>query len=151
LHAKKVNDLVCRCRKSSLISNRGRRPDKKPNNPAFELRWCETMILSRTVMFLKTVVSWNVRTTPRRATSFGDRLDIGLPSNTTSPLVVLRNDEINLNNVDFPAPFGPITESTSCSLTSKLTSETAVRPPNFFVRFLTCRIISPHPVNFLLC
>ena len=52
----------------------------------------------------------------------------------------LRNDEISLNSVDLPAPFGPMTERICCSSTPKLTLLTAVRPPNFLVIPLTSRI-----------
>ncbi len=48
-------------------------PRKKPSRLAFERRWCAMMTLSRTLMFLKIVVSWKVRTTPLRAAMCGAR------------------------------------------------------------------------------
>jgi hypothetical protein len=66
-------------------------------------------------MPLKIVVSWNVLTTPFRATMCGASPDMRSDRNRTSPLVGLRNDAISLNRVDLPAPFGPITERISPS------------------------------------
>src|SRR5205807_6942836 len=85
-------------------------------------------------MSLKICVSWEVRTTPFRATRWGASPVILSPSNRTSPPVGLRNPVISLNRVLFPAPFGPIMLRISPRLTPKLTRSTAVRPPNRFVR-----------------
>src|SRR5205807_9785702 len=90
-------------------------------------------------MSLKICVSWEVRTTPFRATRWGASPVIFSPSNRTSPPVGLRNPVISLNRVLFPAPFGPIMLRISPRLTLKLTWSTAVRPPN---RFVSARVSS---------
>src|SRR5215469_6705723 len=41
---------------------------------------------------------------------------------------------MTLNSVDLPAPLGPISPTISPALTSRLTSETATRPPKRLVR-----------------
>ena len=92
------------------------------------------MTLSRTVMLLKIVVSWNVRTTPLRATMCGARSEMRSPLKRTSPDVGRRKDEISLNSVDLPAPFGPMTDRISFSRHRKETSLTATRPPKRLVR-----------------
>ena len=92
------------------------------------------MTLSRTLMFLKIVVSWNVRTTPLRAAMCGARSEMRSPLNRTSPDVGRRNDEISLNSVDLPAPLGPITDRISLSRTEKETLLTATSPPKRLVR-----------------
>ena len=74
------------------------------------------MTLSRTLMPLKMVVSWKVRTTPLRATMCGARPEICSPFNVTLPVVGLTNEAISLNRVDLPAPFGPITDRISRSV-----------------------------------
>ena len=71
------------------------------------------MTLSRTLMPLKMVVSWNVRTTPLRATICGASPEMRSPRNRTSPELGRRNEAISLNSVDLPAPFGPMTERIS--------------------------------------
>ena len=90
-------------------------------------------------MPLKIVVSWNVRTTPLRATICGARPEIRSPRNSTSPEVGLRKDEISLNSVDLPAPLGPITERISRSRTAKETLLTATSPPKRLVTALIWR------------
>ena len=91
------------------------------------------MTLSRTVMPLKIVVSWNVRTTPLRAAMWGASPEIRSPRSSTSPALGRRNDEISLNRVDLPAPFGPMTETISPSRTAKEMLSTATRPPKRLV------------------
>src|SRR6266540_3896576 len=53
-----------------------------------------------------------------------------------------------LKIVVFPAPFGPMRPTSSCPSIDRLKSETAVRPPNRIVTFLTSRsgmATTPHP------
>src|SRR5688572_8822550 len=95
------------------------------------------MTLSRTVMLLKMVVSWKVRTTPLRAAMWGARFEMLSPLKRTSPDVGLRKDEISLNSVDLPAPLGPMMERISLSRTENETSLTATRPPKRIVRLDT--------------
>src|SRR5690242_5003009 len=56
------------------------------------------------------------------------------------PLVGRRNPETRLNSVVLPAPFGPMTASSSPSRTSSPTSATIVAPPMSSPRFLVARI-----------
>src|SRR5918993_4402495 len=105
--------------------------------PACRRRWWATTTFSSAVISLKTVVSWNVRTTPLRATACGLRPLISSPLKSTRPAVGWRNEAISLNSVLLPAPFGPMTERISPSSTSKLTSLTAISPPKRLVRSWT--------------
>ena len=59
------------------------------------------------------------------------------PSNEIEPVVDFRVPAIKLNIVLFPEPFGPISPTNSPLSTEKLTSLTAVNPPNFFVSLST--------------
>ena len=51
------------------------------------------------------------------------------PKNTTLPLSGSSKPDITLRSVDFPAPFGPITESKDFSSTFKLISSRALALP----------------------
>ena len=98
------------------------------------------MTLSRTVMPLKIVVSWKVRTTPLARHDVRGKAGNALaPEAHLARAVGRRNEEISLNSVDLPAPFGPITERISRSRTENDTSLTATSPPKRFVRPATCR------------
>jgi len=65
-------------------------------------------------MFCSTVsrdsalVSWNVRTTPSRATWCGDSLPSDFPLNAHVPVSGWSNPVSRLNSVVLPAPLGPI-------------------------------------------
>ncbi len=51
--------------------------------------------------------------------------------------------------VDLPAPFAPKKPKISPLFTSKVTSDTAVKSPNFFVRFLTETAILSIYITFI--
>src|SRR5581483_4921853 len=62
--------------------------------------------------------------------------------------------EIRLSSVDLPAPFGPITPSSSPEVTSRLTSETATTPPKRLPtprreRSGTCSVATASALMFL--
>src|SRR2546430_11275493 len=59
------------------------------------------------------------------------------------PEVGSRTPVIRLNVVLFPAPLGPIKAKIVPQSTSKLTSSTAAKPPNFLVKPSTLRIGFP--------
>src|SRR6266851_3953773 len=101
-------------------------------------RACSPIItFSRTVRRGKRLVFWNVRVTPSRAIRCGGRPVSGRPRNLTRPPLGGRKPVIRLKQVVFPAPLGPIKPAIVPSSTEKLTSLTAVRPPNRTVRAST--------------
>jgi len=65
-------------------------------------------MFSMTVMRLSAFVSWKVRTLPARATLAGETPFMEVPLKSHSPLWGLSKPVNRLKNVDFPAPFGPI-------------------------------------------
>src|SRR4029077_17639476 len=67
------------------------------------------------------------------------------PSNQTAPPSGRMSPVIRLNNVDLPAPFGPMMPSASPGATSRLTPSTAFSEPNDRVRLSSLRITPPSP------
>src|SRR3712207_518172 len=86
-------------------------------------------------MFCSTVsrdsalVSWNVRTTPSRATWCGASLPSGRPSKDHEPVLGWSKPVSRLNSVALPAPLGPIRPVMPLRCTSRWSTDTAVRPP----------------------
>ena len=52
---------------------------------------------------------------------------------------------MQLKNVVFPAPLGPMIETMPLRGTSKVTSFTATRPPKTFEMFVASRMFAPSP------
>src|SRR3954453_14808046 len=78
--------------------------------------------------------TWKVRASPRWARASGVRLVISCPSSKTLPEVESRSPGNQFNNVDLPAPLGPIRPRMSpCSSVTEALS-TALKLPNAFVR-----------------
>src|ERR1700728_423653 len=65
------------------------------------------------------------------------------PSNQTEPASGCNRPVIRLNNVDLPAPFGPMMPSASPRATSRLTPSTALSEPNDLVKLANLRITQP--------
>src|SRR5499427_8134489 len=65
---------------------------------------------------------------------------MSVPSNSTTPSLGGIRPVMPLKSVVLPAPLGPISAKTSPRRTSKLTSSTAVRPPNRLVTFWRLRM-----------
>src|SRR4051794_27263533 len=86
-------------------------------------------------MFCSTVrrdsalVSWNVRTTPWRATWCGAVRPMSRPSKVHDPVLGWSKPVSRLNRVVLPAPFGPIRPVIPPRWTSRWSTATAVRPP----------------------
>ena len=88
-----------------------------------------TMTLSITVMVSKLFTTWKVRPTPRTQRSAAGNLVTSSPSNQIEPWVGGSTPAIRLNNVDLPAPLGPIRPTISPRPTEIETSLLAIRPP----------------------
>src|ERR1700722_1958723 len=84
---------------------------------------------------------------PIRASRCGGWAVTSLSLNNTRPESRFHTPVIRLNNVDFPARFGPTTDRTSPARTVKSTPSTATRPPNRFVRCATVSIASDDGVS----
>ena len=91
------------------------------------------MTFSSTFMDGRSRTSWNVRETPLRAIWRAGSPVMVPPRKLISPSVAGSAPEMRFSVVDLPDPFGPISPSTSCSRTSKLTLSTATSPPNCLV------------------
>src|SRR5215831_4401890 len=83
---------------------------------------------------------WNVRAMPSQATLCGLKPVMLAPSNSTVPSLGGIRPVMPLKSVVLPAPLGPISANISPRLTSKLTSSTAVRPPNRLVTLRSLRM-----------
>src|SRR5262249_51229418 len=105
-------------------------------------RWASSAActFSNTVSFGKMLVRWNERPMPSRQMRCGATPVMSRPSTTTRPAVGCRGPVIRLDNVDLPAPFGPMTAAIWPSGTAMLTSDTARKPPNDLVRPCTSSI-----------
>src|SRR5947209_1763505 len=88
----------------------------------------------------KTFETWKVRPRPARVRRNGGSPVMSEPSSSTRPDVGRSRPEMRLNSVVLPAPFGPITASSSPSRTSSPTPETIVAPPMTSPRSLVARI-----------
>src|SRR5258706_11446413 len=92
---------------------------------------------STTVSDAKVSAIWKVRPTPRCQMSRGLRPISSLPSSWIEPASARSWPLTILKVVDLPAPFGPISASSSPAATSKLTPSTARLPPNDLPRSVT--------------
>src|SRR5665647_1596401 len=88
-----------------------------------------TWMFSRTVIELKGRATWKVRRTPAWLMCAGLLPCTSLSLKRIVPDVGLMAPAIALNSVVLPAPFGPMTDTISPSATSKLTADSAVKPP----------------------
>src|SRR5215469_7729305 len=105
------------------------------------MRQCwPTRTLSSADMKSNSLMFWNVRAMPIQATLCGLKPVMSAPSNSTTPSLGGSRPVIALKRVVLPAPLGPISAKTSPRRTSKLTSPTAVRPPNRLVTFWSLRM-----------
>src|SRR5690606_8635804 len=114
-----------RSRILSVSSSRSRRlrPLLRRMSPA-------TRTLSRTVSDRNSSSRWNVRAMPRRARLAGDSPVMSSPSRNTRPDAGFSKPVMVLNIVVLPAPFGPMSPVMRPSSMVRLTSSTAVLPPN---------------------
>src|SRR2546427_2289904 len=99
--------------------------------------------LSCTEISPKGRVSWNVRAMPRRQISCGRSPVMSSSLNRTRPAVGL-SPQITLNSVVFPAPFGPMTPSTSPRSTERSIRSRAWTPPKLL---LIPRVSSRRPTT----
>ena len=106
--------------------------------------------LSRTDIALKSRMFWNVRAMPAATVWWVFLLLMFFPMRVMSPVVGAYTPVRRLNTVVFPAPFGPISPTSSPSRISMLKSSTALRPPKEMPRCSVFRmtgmsLISPRP------
>src|SRR5215467_9805504 len=80
--------------------------------------------------------TWKVRAIPRRARCSGVSRVTSRPAKCTVPEVGWRSPVKQLKNVDLPAPLGPMSPSTSPSLTATEASSTALNAPKAIVSWL---------------
>src|SRR5262249_17994191 len=80
--------------------------------------------------------TWKVRAIPRRARSSGVSRVTSRPAKRTRPEVGRRSPVRQLKNVDLPAPLGPMSPSTSPSLTATEALSTALKAPKAIVSWL---------------
>src|SRR4051812_7739164 len=103
-----------------------------------------SIMLSITVIRLRDLVSWKVRTMPASATEEADVLSSLRPlKDQCAPDFAelgRSNPVIRLKNVVLPAPLGPISEVMMPRWTSRWSTWTAVMPPKFRTMVSTSRI-----------
>src|SRR5918996_1356222 len=87
-------------------------------------------MLSMTVRRARALVSWNVRTIPRRAIRWDLTPPKASPLNVHVPVSGLSKPLIRLKKVVFPAPFGPMSAVIAPRCTSRCSTSTAFSPPN---------------------
>ena len=112
----------------------------------FSPRWprAPSIMLSITVIRLRALVSWKVRTIPARATDDAEVLSSLRPSkDQCAPVLAevgLSKPVIRLKNVVLPAPLGPISAVMMPRCTSRWSTWTAVMPPKLRMMLSTSRI-----------
>ena len=92
-------------------------------------------MFSITVSLPMTLVSWNVRTMPMRATLYEETPARLLPSNCHLPVFGVSKPVSRLNRVVLPAPLGPISAVILCRGISRYSTSTALMPPKLRVTF----------------
>src|ERR1039457_4564850 len=98
------------------------------------------MTFSTTLISANGFRFWNERATPSRAITWGTIPVISSPFRNTLPLLGRQLPVMALKKVVFPAPFGPMTERISPSLTWMETPVSAFSPPNSTERFSVVRM-----------
>jgi hypothetical protein len=86
-----------------------------------------------------TRVSWNMRSTPSRASASGRSPAMERPSRATRPASGTRWPLRMFRSVVLPEPFGPMRPTSSPSFTAKLARSTALRPLKDFTTLSTER------------
>jgi hypothetical protein len=94
-------------------------------------------MFSSTLIEPKVAVIWKVRPTPRRQIWRGVSPAIATPSSAIVPASGASWPFSMLKQVLLPAPFGPISASSSPAASANDTSSTARTPPNALRRLLT--------------
>src|SRR5687767_12498947 len=94
---------------------------------------------SRTVIDANVAATWNVRPTPASAMSRGGRPVMSVPASTTRPASGRSWPLMQLKQVVLPAPFGPISATSSPADTANVASRTACTPSKDFARRWTDR------------
>ncbi len=102
-------------------------------------RAAPTITFSSSVRFSNSPTPWSVRAIPRRVRRCGRIRVIDSPLQLSEPASGATKPQITLNSVVLPAPFGPITPSTSPAWTSSETPSSATTPPNRTVTSRTLR------------
>jgi len=93
------------------------------------------MMLSSTVMPLKSAMFWNVRATPRRVRAAGLMRVTSRPSKRIVPCWGRYTPLMQLSKLVLPAPLGPMIAASSPGATEKPTPCSAVTPPKRKERF----------------
>ena len=108
-------------------------------------------MFSITVSLPMTLVSWNVRTMPIRATLYEETPARLLPSNCHLPELGVSKPVSRLNRVVLPAPLGPISAVILCRGISRYSTSTALMPPKLRVTFsattIGSRFLQPGAVS----
>src|SRR5579862_657848 len=87
-------------------------------------------MLSSTDSLARALVSWKVRTMPRRAMRWARMPEMSVPANAQLPESARSNPDRTLKKLDLPAPLGPIRAVMAPLCTSRWSTSTARRPPN---------------------
>ena len=113
--------MVCKISPASALPSAPARPD-----PAYSSGMPR---FSSTVMLVKGLGIWKVRTMPSRVRWCGGSAVISRPSKRMAPPLTGSTPETQLMSVVLPDPFGPMRPKRSPALTDKVTPFSAVKPP----------------------
>ena len=130
----------------ALMERFRRSASSRPSNPkAAETMPALANFCAPIITFSKTVSSGNkptpcnVLAIPKSANSYGFGHERLSPSSSSVPASGSTKPQIALNKVVFPAPFGPITPTTSPWFNCKCTSLSARNPPKEIETPLACK------------
>ena len=128
--------------RSVISASCWRHPARQSARKKFSPVWpaAPSFMLSSTVSRASALVSWNVRTIPRRAMRYDVSPSSVSPSNDHVPELGLSKPVSRLKNVVLPAPLGPMSAVMAPRSTSQWSTLTAVRPPNRRVMLSATRI-----------
>src|SRR5919198_1045436 len=102
--------------------------------------------LSSALSWSNRLTSWKLRAIPARMRPCTDSWVTSRPRNRIRPPSGGKSPEIRFTSVVFPAPFEPISASTSRSLTVKSTWSTAWVSPKYLTRSLVTRRLTSAPL-----
>ncbi len=137
---------MARSRRARSSLSLAGRPSAAEKKPALARLVAPAMTFSRTVMPANSPTPCRVRAMPSPASLCGLSPSSRSPRQRSTPSSGSMKPQTTLNSVVLPAPFGPMTPSTSPGSTNSDTESSAVRPPKRTVTPSTSKRPGPRPV-----
>ena len=130
LDLEEFDDVLDPCADLHLLSLCRAEPDGTDNHPSWSVTYWPVEMFSRTVMWAKSSMFWNVRAMPSCAILSGRLPDDRLALPPDVALLGLVDAVQAVERRVFPAPFGPMIAKSSPSSTWKVLSDSAWTAPN---------------------